>query len=500
MPRGKAIPLTDAKILAAPVGNNWDSVQPGLLVTTNKRRRQTFRVRYDLEGKQRFKTLTPDYPMLPLDKARRMAADIREKAKDGAPATIAGDFTVDTVVDEFLRLPRYPLSKLSKVYKEQWWQRYMRSFTGTIGRCDPGSIPQQVLMDIVEEAIDNGKTGEAQSLRTWVGSFYKNLAYHRHYKGANIATNPIAGQRFTEYEFPERTPLTEDQIRDFYLEDPLYNALAQLLLFTGQRIGNVLTLRWNSIADGVWVVGEKGEMKNKKSAHHLPWLDEYEELVEPFRNNGSEYVFTIDGRRPISHTAINETLKKHMEGLTPHKFRHTLLSHMPKVTHPYNCPLIAHHSSDAQRNNTSEQVYMHGQQIERKREALQAYADFIFQLRCSFQPYPEAQDYAAEQGIERGNFDAPANPITDILDSLTDEQRAALEPLLPKETTVSRANQARVMQRASIATDYAYLVEAAAETHADAVANLSKKYHLPVASLQSIIHGLPASPADLQCR
>lgn len=120
MGRGKSVPLTLAKIKAAPAGNLWDSIQPGLLLVTNKRRRQTFKVRYDLEGKQRFKTLTPDYPMLELDKARAMAAEIREKAKDGVPAIIAGEITVDGVIDVFLKNPRYPLSKLSKNYKRQW--------------------------------------------------------------------------------------------------------------------------------------------------------------------------------------------------------------------------------------------------------------------------------------------------------------------------------------------------------------------------------------------
>ena len=130
---------------------------------------------------------------------------------------------------------------------------------------------------------------------------------------------------------------------------------------------------------------------------------------------------------------------------------------------------------------------MHDQQIERKRLALQAWVDWIFQLRCKYEPYPEAQDYAAEQGIERGNFDAPPDPLEELLDSLTNEQRDILKPLLPQTSTVSRAQQAKTLQQASIATDWAYLTEKQGLLPQVALDQLSEKYHMPHDLLEGLV-------------
>lgn len=492
MARGKAVPLTDSKIKSAPVGSTWDSVQPGLLVVVTKKKRRMFRVRYDLDGKQRFKVLG-DYPMLTLDKARLLAYDIREKAKQGAPAVVAGDITVADVVDQFLRNDRYPLCKLSKCYREQWYGRYNRAFLEPIGNLEPSKIPQQVLMDIVEDQVDLGKIGEAQARQLWIGTFYKNLKFHRNYKGSNRVENPIKGEAFTKYEQPDRqgTELSEDEIRGLYHPAPLYNSVVQLLIFTGQRVGRVLAMKWTDIEDGVWCVGKKGEMKNKRTAHYLPWLDEFEDLVKPFRDNGSKYVFVLgDNPKPIRHTTIYDALHEIDSRYYPHLLRHTFGTHVSKIIHPYDVPLILHHSNDSQRNNTSEQTYMHDQQLERKREALQAWVDWIFQLRCKYEPYPEAQDYAVECGVERGNFDAPPDPLEEVLKTLTDEQRAVLMPLLPASSRVSKVKQAKTLQEASIQTDWTYLVGKSKFAPKEALNQLSVKYHMPPDILATLVEDI----------
>ena len=136
MGRGKAIPLTDTKIDSAPVGRLWGSRQPGLLIVTSPKCRQSFKVRYDLNGKQRFKVIG-DYPMLTLDEARKIAHEIRAKAKTGAKPAIKGEIMVAKVVNEFLRNPRYPLSKRSTTYQMQWFKRYERVFESHIELMDP---------------------------------------------------------------------------------------------------------------------------------------------------------------------------------------------------------------------------------------------------------------------------------------------------------------------------------------------------------------------------
>ena len=296
--RGKAKVLTDiSKLKWNPRGSelqrHWDAQQPGLCVAVypspadaRQTGRRAFYVRYtDLEGKQRFQKLG-DWPELDLEQARSRAAEIRTKVKIGLPAQATKHATVNDAW------------RLMTTSEQCPYRRYAHNTKVSTQSTFDNHIPFKTLpvltlteahwLAAIDAANDAGKTGAAKAIKTLAGTFYKNLNALPAYRQLK---NPLAGIHVYMQPSERKAPLTLEQIRSMSLNDPVLNAIMQMLIATGQRISEVLRMRWNSIREDVIVIGELGEMKRKDSAHHLPMTPRMKAILEPMRGLNGTWCF-----------------------------------------------------------------------------------------------------------------------------------------------------------------------------------------------------------------
>ena len=96
------------------------------------------------------------------------------------------------------------------------------------------------MIDLVEGIRDSGKGITANRVRSTAHLIF-NEGLYREFGGPRyLIGNPVAGTK---------PPLKVEPTRDRYLTP---EGIGKLALLTGQRIGQVLRIRWDKIEDDVW--------------------------------------------------------------------------------------------------------------------------------------------------------------------------------------------------------------------------------------------------------
>jgi integrase len=372
--KGKNIVLKMDEIKWNPKGAGlqrvWDSVQAGLNVRVYPTGKKVFYIRFNEHGKQRLRKLG-DFPALSLENARSDAAEIRKKAKEGITAAATVRITMGELWEEITRNTVYPFH--SNAFSTQknyliYWNSYI-----TFKDLPVTEIKAKHWRSLILDYRDKGKFGTAKNIIRLAGTFYLNAQQHEAF---GDLINPIKGIRFILPKSKEKKIFTLEQLRNFYLPNPQHNAMAQVMLLSGQRISEVCRMKWEHIDSGLWIVGEKGEMKNRSSAHHLPITDGIRESVD-ILPRASEWVFPGKPKnKKITTEAIKLPLKEHYPGFTPHCFRHSFASiAMDNDLDPYGISLILHHAIPGM----TSRVYTHGQQLKRKKGVLDDFYTLLLQ-------------------------------------------------------------------------------------------------------------------------
>ncbi len=162
----------------------------------------------------------------------------------------------------------------------------------------------------------------------------------------------------------ERKALTREEIQDIIGHLPRLKPqdamLMYLLIYTGERRGEVLGLRWEdvdfendliSVQRAVTFVKGKpvvGEPKSRAGYREIPILPELKQCLE---NNRKMAGYIIgDGEQPITETSFKRRYERigkqiDLHGATPHVFRHTFLTMASDKIDTKTLQMIAGHSS-----------------------------------------------------------------------------------------------------------------------------------------------------------
>jgi len=410
--RGKAKDISKIKKIkwnprGSAIQRHWDSVQPGLLVQVypspgDKRQtgRMAFHVRYSVpmiekekqewkekrrkEGKpvtpekkfkQIFKKLGDWGPGFSVEQARSQAAEIRGKVKVGLKPEATNDVTMDALFTLIEREELYPFHIQSEGYRNR--TRYVFDKYIHFKNLPVREITEDHWLELIDSYINEEKFGTAKNLRTFAGMFYKNAQSNPAYRKLR---NPLAGFQIHLPKPKTKKSLTPKQLASVSFDSPLHHAVLQMLIYTGQRAMEILPMRWDRINDEYWIVGEKGEMKAKSSAHYLPMTQTIKDIIEPMKEFGSEWVFPGKDTY-LKRNSFLQYLQMHYPGYTMHQFRHTFatLATDKAGIDPYGVQLVLHHTF----SDVTHQSYMHGQQLDKKREALEEWARYVENIRVS---------------------------------------------------------------------------------------------------------------------
>ena len=305
-----------------------------LIVQPSGRRR--FCLRYRVHGRSRKMTLAAG---LTLAAARKIAgdaalaielgndpADARRAAREKAAEAQAN--TLANVCAEYLRREGPKLRTA-----DQRARLLKQHVYGPLGHRPIGSIRRGEIVRLLDKVEDNSGTRSADMV---LAVLRKVMRWHA-VRDENYVPAIVPGMRRQKPKEHERSRvLSDDELRKvWHAADPAtpYGALIRTLLLTGARRGEAAAMRWGELlwhkaADFTGDVWELPAGRNKAK----------EDLVRPLsraalallgarpRIQGSDFVFSVDGRYPLSGLAM---FKKRFDvacgvgGWTHHDLRRT---------------------------------------------------------------------------------------------------------------------------------------------------------------------------------
>jgi integrase len=162
------------------------------------------------------------------------------------------------------------------------------------------SVTRKNLQHVLDEVKADGRGVTANRILTHCKTFFDWCVTREH-----CQTSPTVGIKKPFKEQPKDRWLSDDEIKLFwaacYQVHETYGALGRLLLLTGQRLGEVASMRFEEIDDAVWSI-PKEKTKNGK-AHTVPLCDEAIRLIKDdrFAVRTSGFVVSKTGVNPMSN-------------------------------------------------------------------------------------------------------------------------------------------------------------------------------------------------------
>ena len=154
----------------------------------------------------------------------------------------------------------------------------------------------------------------------------------------------------------------------------------EFLILTAARTNEVLKAKWNEISydEKVWTIPAI-RMKARR-AHRVPLSKRCLDILQSIQTNqnSEEYIFPgWTGSKSLSNGAFLSLLRRFdYQHITPHGFRSTFRDWAAEQAHTFQNETVelalAHKVS-----NATEAAYRRGDQLERRRELMNAWSDHI---------------------------------------------------------------------------------------------------------------------------
>lgn len=307
----------------------WDTALPSFGLRLSHTGRKVFVVMYRLHGDPRKLCLTlGTFPALKLaearDKARKALQEVAEGGDPGAAkqARKRGEDAVETIISEYaerhlstLRTGKQVVQALDNEVVPSWGKRSIHD------------IRRRDVIELLDRVQDRAPI-RANRVRAYLSSFFR-WAMDRDI----IDANPAAGVRAPAKEKPRDRVLTDDEIRRLW---PVWEAMsypfgtmAQLLLVTAQRRGEVAGMRWDAIDKGTWTLAETKASR----AQVVPLSKMAQGILESIPVVSEEFVFSTRQGRPVAGFSKAKAEMDALSGVTGwtlHDLRRTAATGMAK--------------------------------------------------------------------------------------------------------------------------------------------------------------------------
>jgi integrase len=262
-------------------------------------------VRYRLAGRSRKLTLGP-YPEIDLKAARDMArkalaqiaigADpAAEKQIKKAAARRPVEDLVDTAVEQFIRRHVKPL-KSAREAERLLRREVLAPWKGR----RLADITRRDVHKLIDGVLDRPAPVLANRVRTHLKRFF-GWAVEREL----VQSSPVDSVRMPTTETPRDRVLGDDELKALWTESEAlgspFGPALQLLILTGQRLGEVSGMRWDELdtAARLWSL-PKERVKNGK-AHTVPLSSQAMTIIESMpRIENCPYLFTANGKMPVT--------------------------------------------------------------------------------------------------------------------------------------------------------------------------------------------------------
>jgi integrase len=368
-----------------------DGACPGLYLLIEPTGTRSWAHRYRYRGVSKKRTLgNAGEGGLSLAAARHAVAAARHRLGRGAdPATaphpvaptgVVSNDSVEAAVASFLELHAYRKTRLNSAKSTEYsFNRFV--LPAWRGR-KVADIARREIIDLVESvAADTPYAGNR--LLAALSKFFSWLVARD-----VIAMSPAAGVERPHREVARERVLDDDELRRLWRaceDEGPFGAALRLMILTGTRRNEVSAMPWEELHENrqLWLL--PAERTKNDRPHAIPLPTQARAIIESRPQiNGSAFVFTIDGRRPIVGWAKVKREISIKAGLNPkswrlHDLRRTCASGMQRLGTPV--PVVEkalNHVSGTFRGIVA--TYQRHTYAEEIRVALQAWADHVEEL------------------------------------------------------------------------------------------------------------------------
>lgn len=329
-----------------------------------------------------------------LKEAREANEAMRVNARNGIDprnrkviASPQGVPTFAEAVDLYLK---EKLKEFSNPKHVQQWQNTLRDYASKPkgGHGLGGKLVNEITADDVARVLKPiwaSKTETASRVRGRIEQVLAWATVKHHRQGENPArwkgnlefllAKPGAIKKVEHHEALPYQALPAF-MADLAGRDSVSALALQWLILTGVRSGEGRGARWSEVDldAGVWTI--PAERMKMRAAHRVPLSKEALAVAEKAKGLHPDFLFTT-GKGEVSEAALRKLVKETLKqpDLTLHGFRTTLRTWMQDNRTDYEVAetILAHKvGSDVA------QAYARGDYLERRREVMQAWADYAF--------------------------------------------------------------------------------------------------------------------------
>lgn len=375
-----------------------DALCTGLYLVVQPTGKKAWQVRYRHSGVHRRMTLAA-YPILSLAAARGRAREVMAAAAEGrdpaaevkaskSPKTEDGRDKIKNLMVQYYKRHLSKLKsgdlvrrELDRFIVEAWAER------------DVHSITKRDIIDLLDSIADSGRVVTANRIRAYLSKFL-NWAVERDI----LAASPAVGIKPVAKETSRDRVLSDDEIRWFWqacenLGFP-WGPFGQMLLLTGQRLGEVAGMTDSEIDNSLWTLAPQ-RTKNGR-AHSIPLSVTANGILNCVERiaGASGLIFTTTGETPLSgfHKGRNHIAERMakiaseeagqpvtLPHWTFHDLRRTAATGMARLGIPVRVTeAVLNHVSGTGGGIVA--VYQRHDYADEKRDALNAWARLVADL------------------------------------------------------------------------------------------------------------------------
>lgn len=351
--------------------------------------KKVWRLRYRIEGRE--KTLViGSYPDISLNEARARQGEARRKIAAGidpsgekriAKAEAAGKNTFSSIYAEWYE---HKKQVWSVSYASELYRMFEDDILPMIGSIEINDIDPMQILSVIRRFEERGAMERANKARRRCGEVFRYaiITGRAKYNPAPDLADAMKGYRKKNYPF-----LPADQIPAFnralsgFSGSIISKIATQVLQYTALRTKEMRSMKWENVDfETRTITIDEGVMKGRRT-HLVPMSQQVVDLLkslQPVTSPISTFVFAgrNDKKKPISENAVLLVIRQiGYEGLASgHGFRHQFSTVMNENEWPHDAieRQLAHTDSGSIRG-----IYNHAQYIEKRREMMQWWADWI---------------------------------------------------------------------------------------------------------------------------
>lgn len=275
-----------------------------------------------------------------------------------------------------------------KVWSEGYAQELGRMFSDDIlpliGDRNIDEIEPMQILSVIRHFENRGAMERANKARRRCGEVFRYaiVTGRAKYNPAPDLADAMKGYRKNNYPF-----LPADQIPAFnkalegFTGSVISRIATQILQYTAMRTKEMRSMQWENVdIENRLIRIDEGVMKGRRE-HLVPMSDQVLSLIEiirPMTEPVSDFVFAgrVDKKKPISENSVLQVIRQiGYEGIASgHGFRHQFSTVLNEYGWPHDAieRQLAHSDSNSIRG-----IYNHAQYLEKRREIMQWWANWI---------------------------------------------------------------------------------------------------------------------------